>query len=79
MDALVHEERSHHIEGIREVVRSAFRQDAEAILVDQLRDAGELTISMVLVLGDKPVAHAAASPMSWACGTDKLAVLHLRL
>ena len=65
LDTLVCEERLCHIAGIRDVVRSAFGHDDEAILVDQLRDAGALAVSMVLVVDDELVAHAGASPMSW--------------
>ena len=74
MDTLVCEERRRDIAGIRDVVREAFGQDEEAILVDRLRDAGALVVSMVLIVDDDPVAHAAASPMSWVIGTDHIAV-----
>lgn len=74
LDGLVYEERSCHIAGIGDVVRSAFGQEAEANLVGRLRDAGALTISMVLVVGDELVAHASASPMSWVSGTDHIMV-----
>ncbi len=68
------EERRRHIKGIREVVRSAFRHDDEANLVDQLRDAGALAVSMVLVADGDLVAHAAASPMSSVGVTERIAV-----
>ena len=74
MDTLVYEERCRHIAVIRDVVRSAFGHDDEAILVDQLRDAGALAVSMVLVVEDELVAHAAASPMSWI-GDDQRTVV----
>ena len=77
MDALVYQERRLHIAAIRDVVRLAFGQDDVALLVDRLRHAGALPISMVLVVEDEVVAHAAASPMSWASGKDHIAVMAL--
>ncbi len=77
MDGIIYEEKSSQIADIRGVVRSAFGQDEEAKLVDQLRDAGALTVSMVFVVDEELVAHAGASPMTWSCGTDQLAVLAL--
>ncbi len=74
MNTLICEEQSHQIADIRDLVRAAFGQDDEAILVDRLRDAGALSVSMVLVVEDEMVAHAAASPMSWSCGTDRVVV-----
>ena len=72
MDVFVYEERLQHIAGIREVVRLAFGKNDEVLLVDRLRDGGAMTVSMVLTMDDEVVAHAAASPMSWSCGTEKI-------
>ena len=74
LNTLICEEQSHQIADIRDLVRAAFGQDDEALLVDRLRDAGALSVSMVLVVEDEIVAHAAASPMSWSCGTDRVVV-----
>lgn len=74
LDTLVREERGRDIAGIHDVIRSAFGHDDEAILVDQLRDAGVLAVSMVLVVEDEPVAHAGVSPMSWV-GYEQRAVV----
>ncbi len=74
LDTFVYEERHRHIAGIRDLVRSAFDQDDEAILVDRLRDAGALAVSMVLVVDDELVAHAGASPMS-CVGNDHRVVV----
>lgn len=74
MNTSICEEQRSHIAGIRELVRSAFGQDDEALLTDRLRDAGALPISMVLVVDGELVAHAAASPMSWSCGTERIVV-----
>lgn len=74
MDAVVYEEQRQHVAAIRDIVRAAFGQDAEVLLVDRLREASALTVSMVLGVGDEMVAHAAASPMSWICGTQRQTV-----
>ena len=74
MDTFVYEERHRHIAGIRDVVRSAFGHDDEAFLVDRLRDAGALVVSIVLVVEDEPEAHAGVSPMSWV-GDDQRTVV----
>jgi putative acetyltransferase len=50
------------IEAIRALNREAFGQDAEADLVDALRAAGDLSISLVALLGDVVVGHIAMSP-----------------
>ena len=70
-------ERCCHIADIHDLVRVAFGQNDEAMLVDRLRDAGALVVSMVLVVDHEVTAHAAASPMSWSCGTDRIVVFAL--
>ena len=77
LNVSVCEERRCHIADIHDLVRAAFGQNDEAILVDRLRDAGALVVSMVLVVNHEPVAHAAASPMSWSCGTNRTVVFAL--
>src|SRR5689334_11642866 len=49
---------------IRSVHVSAFPTDLEARLVDQLRRAGRLAISLVAVVNDEIVAHLAFSPVT---------------
>ena len=53
------------------LVRAAFGHDDEANLVDRLRDAGALTVSMVLVDDARLIAHASASPMAWVAGSSQ--------
>lgn len=74
MGVMVCEEQRVHISDIRDLVRAAFGQNDEARLVDRLRDAGDLPVSMVLVVDGEVVAHASASPMSWGNGTAEILV-----
>ena len=71
---MVFEEQPNHIADVREVVRAAFGHEDEAVLVDQLRLAGALAVSMVVVVESELVAHAAASPMSWVNGRHRINV-----
>jgi putative acetyltransferase len=48
---------------IRKVVRTAFGQPAEAVLVDQLRADGDSMISLVAVDHDQVVGHVLLSKM----------------
>lgn len=52
------------IAGIRSVVGAAFPTDAESRLVDALREAGELTLSLVAVDTGRIVGHVAFSPVT---------------
>jgi putative acetyltransferase len=54
---------------IRDVHLASFPTDAEARLVDLLRDAGRLTVSLVAVAGGRVVGHVAFSPVSTAEGS----------
>jgi putative acetyltransferase len=49
---------------IHAVHLAAFPTDAEARLVDTLRDAGRLTISLVAVVEEGVVGHVAFSPVT---------------
>ncbi len=51
------------IQAIATVHREAFPSDVEARLVDALRDAGHLAISLVAEEGDAIVSHVAFSPV----------------
>jgi hypothetical protein len=53
---------------IRGVHGESFPTPAEARLVDLLRDAGHLTVSLVAVLGDTVIGHVAFSPVTVAVG-----------
>ena len=74
MGEMVCEEQRVHISAIRDLVREAFCQNEEAVLVDRLRDAGALPVSMVLIAEGEVVAHASASPMTWGSGTEQTVV-----
>lgn len=62
------------IPAIHTLVRHAFGKDGEARLVDELRDGGNLSLSLVASIGQDLVGHIAFSPMSWE-GTAGLAPL----
>jgi putative acetyltransferase len=51
---------------IRALVTAAFGREAEAILIDRLREARALTISLVATIADELVGHVALSPVSIA-------------
>lgn len=56
-------ERPADIDAIRAVHRAAFGQEAEGAIVDALREAEALTISLVARIDDAVVGHVALSPM----------------
>lgn len=61
-------------EGVYEVNCRAFATDAEARLVDRLRDAGEVLASIVAVEGERIVGHALFSPATIEYPSRSLAV-----
>jgi putative acetyltransferase len=63
---LIRHEESGDIAAIRAVNRSAFPSDEEGLLVDSLRAANSLSISLVAEEGDQVVGHIAFSPVSVA-------------
>ena len=69
MKLIVRDERPSDIAAISDVVRAAFGHDDEAELVNQLRNAGALTVSTVVVCDERLIAHASASPMIWVDGS----------
>lgn len=52
------------IASITAVVAAAFETTAEARLVEALREAGALTVSLVALAGDRIVGHVALSPVA---------------
>lgn len=52
------------VDAVRAVECAAFARDDEARLVDCLRDAGAMTLSLVAALDDEIVGHVALSPVS---------------
>jgi putative acetyltransferase len=65
-------ERLQDVVGIRAVNDSAFGQAVEGAVVDALREAGALTISLVARNADMVVGHAAFSPVTATRGAAKL-------
>src|SRR5262249_24921323 len=57
MDLSIRPETSADHEAIRQVNRLAFGQDAEARLVDAVRDGGYVRVSLVAELGGRVVGH----------------------
>ena len=74
MKPYVREEQDTDIADIHGLVSAAFGRNHEAGLVDRLRNANALKVSMVLVSDRRLIAHASASPMSWISGTDQVIV-----
>ena len=72
MKPYVREEKDSDVPRIRKLVSAAFGSDTEAVLVERLRDADALKVSMVLISGLRVIAHASVSPMSWMSGTDQV-------
>ncbi|QDV76104.1 GNAT family N-acetyltransferase [Botrimarina mediterranea] len=52
------------LDAIRRLNEAAFPTPAEGRLVDLLREAGRLTLSIVAVAGDQIVGHVALSPIT---------------
>ena len=64
----VREERPEDAAAIRQVLAACFPTDAEARLVDLLRAAGHLTVSLVAEEDGQVIGHVAFSPVSAASG-----------
>ena len=64
-------------EAIARVLRAAFEGDDEARLVDALRDAGHLLLSLVAEEDGEVIGHIAFSPMTVDSATDKYAAICL--
>jgi len=65
------EEKPSDLESIYSLNREAFETEAEAQLVDALRDANKLVLSLVAVNEGKVVGHIAFSPMNLASQGDR--------
>ena len=65
---VVHPERPGDAEAIHAVHAVSFPTDLEARLVDHLRAAGRLTVSLVAEVGGAVVGHIAFSPVTAASG-----------
>ena len=51
-------------DAVFEIVKTAFGREAEALLVNRLRDAGQLAVSLVAAVDGGVVGHVAFSPMT---------------
>lgn len=75
MELVIRPEEPADIPAIRRVNELAFGQPGEANLVDSLRHAGALTLSLVAVDGAEIVGHIAFSPVTIAAdGTTTVAL-----
>lgn len=63
-ELLIREENSYDIKPIFRVNEQAFETNAEARLVDLLRDRGKATVSLVAEVGGQIVGHILFSPVS---------------
>ena len=69
---LIRDERSCDVDAIRSLVSSAFPTDAEARLIDKLRAANRLTISLVVESNNRIIGHIAFSPVAAATGASSI-------
>ncbi|MGC3966259.1 MAG: N-acetyltransferase [Pirellulales bacterium] len=69
---LIRAEAPGDVTAIHKVIVSAFPTDAEARLVDLLRDSGRLTVSLAAVLQNHIIGHVAFSPVSVSLSTAVL-------
>src|SRR4051812_4430770 len=60
-DVLIRGEAMSDADGVREIVREAFGRDAEGLLVDRLREAGVIVVSLVADDQDVLVGHVVFS------------------
>ena len=73
----VRPERHEDVLGVRRVNELAFGQPAESNLVDALRAAGAMTLSLVAVRHGEVVGHVAFSPVTVADATGSFAAIGL--
>jgi putative acetyltransferase len=64
----IHPERPGDVAAVHAVHTASFPTDVEARLVDLLRSAGRLPVSLVAEIGDAVVGHVAFSPVTTASG-----------
>ncbi|WP_255469229.1 GNAT family N-acetyltransferase [Achromobacter sp. UMC46] len=74
MNFNIRNERSEDIERIFKLTAAAFEQEkhsshTEQFIIDALRQAGQLTVSLVAVENDEIVGHVAISPVTLSSGT----------
>ena len=76
MSIKIRHERPADVRAIAAVTEAAFRDEVysshtEQFIVDALRRAGELTISLVAEEGGEPVGHVAISPVKISSGAQR--------
>jgi putative acetyltransferase len=64
MDDLIRDERPGDMRAIHALLTSAFPTDQEALLVERLRQAGRLIVSLVAEIEGGLVGHIAFSPVT---------------
>lgn len=69
---LIRDEQPGDIDAIRTLVSSAFATDAEARLIEKLRAANRLTISLAAVSSSRIIGHIAFSPVAAAIGASSI-------
>lgn len=69
---LIRDEQAGDVDAIRTLVALAFATDAEARLIDDLRTAGRLTISLAAVSNSRIVGHIAFSPVAATIGASSI-------
>jgi len=74
MDIVIRNETKPDIKAISEITKAAFEtlavsNQTEQFIIDALRDANALTISLVAVAGNKVVGHIAFSPVTISDGS----------
>jgi len=62
MDILIRREYSSDVEYIHQLNQSVFGDESEAVLVDRLRDADSLVLSMVAEIDGRIIGHICFSP-----------------
>lgn len=77
MTSIIRPERPGDEDAIRAIVTAAFPTPAEARLVDALRDAGALTVSVVAEQDGALVGHVAFSPVTVGTNPRQIRVLGL--
>lgn len=75
MNLIIREERPEDVESISTLTAAAFEgaqhsSHTEHFIVNALRRAGQLTVSLVAVENDKIVGHVAISPVTVSCGAS---------
>ncbi len=77
VDAVIRDERPSDISGVRIAHQKAFRRDAEATLVDRLREEARIVSSVVAEIGNEIVGNAIFSRISVSTSDGRIDALAL--